>query len=377
MSLTLVKHGRESSSLTCSVEDKVNPWEKYKNESKEAQSNEIDNIKNLLQTRPNIYTTEEYDFIQDVLDDNIELIHKHIKNKININIINSAALKISLKYTHNLDLAKKLIKLGANVNAVDNNDYTCGPPFFILAVSTYNLELIKMFLEYGADINSSDDMGFNSLMIMRQEFSNNLIQVIKLLLKYGIDINHKNEYNFTAIGCAIMNGNTDAYELLIKNGANINQIDLYQENCKYKKQDSMTIDYLINSMSNIGNFGEKHLEILIQMLDLMKQINFNQNKNCYYVYQYARSNNIVVTKLLVEKYSYGDTNGKSLIECAKCGYYELVEFLLGKTNGYLPKHLNEAIICAHSMKHTNVTDLLKQYGGIIIPKPTKKKYYKK
>ena len=351
---------------------------KYKNQFKEAESNEIDNIKNLLQMRPDVYTEEEYDFIQAVIDDNIELIHKHIKNKININIMNSAALKISIKYTHNLDLAKKLIKLGANVNAIDDdNDYSFGPPFFMLAAYTCDLDLIKIFLDYGVDINSCDSLGFNSLMrIMHPEFSD-VENVIKLLLQCGIDINHKDYCNFTAIGCAIMYGNIDAYDLLMKNGANITQIDLYQENHEYKKPDSMTIDYLINNVSNLGNFGEKHLEILIQMLDLMKQINFNQNKNCYYVYQYARSNNIVVTKLLVEKYYYGDTNGKALIECAKCGYYELVEFLLGKTNDYLPKYLNKAITCAHSMKHTNVIDLLKKYGGIIIPKPTKKKYYKK
>lgn len=113
--------------------------------------------------------------------------------KINVNLAsrqNETPLMMACIKGH-LDLVKRLIKLGADIN---REGWT--PLHYAASADTpQTLEIIKLLLEESAYIDAASPNGSTPLMLAAQYSSE---AVVKLLLEEGADITLRNQRNMTA-----------------------------------------------------------------------------------------------------------------------------------------------------------------------------------
>ena len=110
----------------------------------------------------------------------------------------------------NIPILQELIKLGARVDAKDDQEST---PLH-MAVYRGNLESLRELINAKASINSIDYFGKTPLF----EASNNLSCVIELL-KFGADPNIPNKYGCTPLHRAIERGQLECVQKLVEAGA--------------------------------------------------------------------------------------------------------------------------------------------------------------
>ena len=127
-----------------------------------------------------------------------------------------------------LDLVKKLIAAGVNVEAVtplDSNQYGVfgNFPASHLAAAVGNLDMLKAIKEAGADLNSRD---YNDGGIYMQAIqAGSSPEVIAYLIENGADVNAQDKEGFTPLMMAAVTGNTDAIKRLIAAGADVERAE--------------------------------------------------------------------------------------------------------------------------------------------------------
>ena len=90
----------------------------------------------------------------------------------------------------------------------------------MFAANTANYDLVKSLVEKGAKVNERDEVGRTPLQYAAQGRST---KIVEFLIENGADIEEADDkYNDTALMHAVMNGDTDTLECLIKHGANVN-----------------------------------------------------------------------------------------------------------------------------------------------------------
>lgn len=130
---------------------------------------------------------------------------------------NPTPLIASLYFKYN-DIAKSLIKAGADVNKP--NDYPYYSPLMV-ASETNNMEMVKELINKKADINYASKMdGLTALNVT------NKADIADVLLKAGADANVvANKQCLSPLQLAVINNNYDLAETLLKYGANANHVD--------------------------------------------------------------------------------------------------------------------------------------------------------
>ena len=128
----------------------------------------------------------------------------------------------------------KLIQAGADVNKRDKDDYTA----LILAISAGHYECMALLLNAGADVNARGTSRHeNDKTALHAAVSSNNIRCVELLLDAGADVNidiplgesedifdpWSNEY-CSVLSLASYRGYNDIVKLLLKKGANVNEI---------------------------------------------------------------------------------------------------------------------------------------------------------
>ncbi|KAJ8680425.1 hypothetical protein QAD02_016212 [Eretmocerus hayati] len=183
-----------------------------------------------------------------------------------------------------IDKVKKLIRAGANVNAVDVKDNSClhyavenkdcgklisilvnadaevnslnnlGDTPLLTAVRVNNVEAVDNLVKCGANIQIANNHGDTCLHLANDE------AMVSFLLKAGAGIESVNNLGDTPLLAAIRDNNLEIASCLIKNGANINSLNSKEQTCLHlAKSDDMLCMLLdsgcapqINSISQCG-----------------------------------------------------------------------------------------------------------------------------
>jgi ankyrin repeat protein len=115
-----------------------------------------------------------------------------------------------------VDLAKRLIRSGAKVNAGTRYGVT---PLYLASVNG-NAAMIDALLRAGADANSTNPGGESALMTASRTGK---IDAVKLLLDHGADANARESVRGqTALMWAVLENHPDVVKLLLTRGADIN-----------------------------------------------------------------------------------------------------------------------------------------------------------
>ena len=109
-------------------------------------------------------------------------------------------------YRGNIEVAKFLIKNGADVNA----NSSMGSPL-MAAVVKGNIEVVNLLLEKRADVNVTDANGITAL-IYAVQFRN--AEIVKILIDHKADKTHVDKEGKTAFEYAVFTGNESIINLL-------------------------------------------------------------------------------------------------------------------------------------------------------------------
>jgi ankyrin repeat protein len=128
-------------------------------------------------------------------------------------------------YHGQLDIVKKIVKLGANIEKKSDGGLTA---YLYACKTTDNIEIIKYLIDIGADMNAQNDYNDNALFIAA-EYNKNL-QIVEFLSKY-YDVNSQGDiYNYTPLMVAARFNSIRIMRTLISKGADLFLKDKSGEN---------------------------------------------------------------------------------------------------------------------------------------------------
>ncbi len=115
------------------------------------------------------------------------------------------------------DLVKMLVSKGADVNLLDNSDWTA----LIHAITNGNIMAVKLLLDHNADTNLKDPSGKTALMYASGLRDHTAAEdLVKMLVSKGADVNQADYVaRKTALVYATECGNTKVVKWLLDNGA--------------------------------------------------------------------------------------------------------------------------------------------------------------
>src|SRR5215470_2939700 len=155
-----------------------------------------------------------------------------------------------------LDLVERLIKAGANVNAVDKfHEQTA----LIWAAAQSQSGMVKVLVDAGADVNARSRVnnwerqvtaearaiarpsgGLTPLLYATRQ---GCAECVKILAEAGADLDLGDPDNVSPLLMASLNGHWDTAEYLINKGANVNKWDWWGQNPLYAAVDLNTIPH--------------------------------------------------------------------------------------------------------------------------------------
>ena len=131
---------------------------------------------------------------------------------------------------HDIGAVQTLIKLGANVNAVEHRQVEKGMTPLMEAAYSGQADLAQIFIDKGAKVNTQSKEKYSVGMtpLMWSAMGSNLdnkVGVIALLLHYGAKPEAREEHGRSALMFAGAEGCSENISALVKGGANINGVN--------------------------------------------------------------------------------------------------------------------------------------------------------
>ena len=258
----------------------------------------------------------------------------------------STPLFLAVQFGYN-DLAKELIKEGADVNArASDMETEGGMDMLYYAVRNNNPEMTKILIDKGLDKNR--DYGYEySYYLTDIAIDNNNLDVLKLLVKRG-------DSKETLIPKAVEQNNIEMVKYLLSIGQDIDAQIFYD-------------GFWVNSPLKVAAENE-YIEMAKFLIDEGANLN---SADDYMLYAY---NNYDITKLLVDNDIFNlntNTTKEEAIKLVKDGkYYEIEKLLLSEDSnnidGYdeLMNAISKGDMKALEKLVKDDTDLNKQYDKI-------------
>jgi ankyrin repeat protein len=127
-------------------------------------------------------------FKASVLDDveTVKILIKQDKIDVNAMDVNSVTALMVASKNGSINVAKTLIKAGANVNAKDK----AGGTALMYASLWGYVDLVKLLIDAGADVNAKNSFGETALMWASEK---GRTEVVKVLLEAGANVNVKEQ----------------------------------------------------------------------------------------------------------------------------------------------------------------------------------------
>lgn len=154
---------------------------------------------------------------------------------------------------------KRLVKKGANIHCINSSNYTP----LLYAIAQNNINIIRLLLLRGANVHDKTSYKMSSILLASSCAD---LEVAILLLEYGANINDVSEFGYTPIHIACITNKVDIVEYHLKNGAYLN-IKPYDTpillSASYGRKS--IIELLLSNGANINEqniFGENVIEIL-------------------------------------------------------------------------------------------------------------------
>ena len=188
-----------------------------------------------------------FDLYNAIYDGNIIKINKLIKEGADVNAIDTygrTPLYLAATCEFNADVIKALINAGANVNATNN----AGQTPLLVAARNRSLDVIKALIDAGADVNATDNAGKTPL---HYAACCNNADVIKILINAGADVNAKNNAGQIPLHIAANYRNLDAIKALICAGADANVKVKFKDSTK-----TIGLKEILSLYSRSINIGE-------------------------------------------------------------------------------------------------------------------------
>ena len=121
----------------------------------------------------------------------------------------------------NLKFFEKVIGMSADVNWADNQGFTA----LMGACQSRNFEMCRKLIELGANVNAAHTDKSTALHYLLSKNSDDNVDILDLLLENGADINMTAPYNYTALHFAAGAGALKSVKKLLSAGINPNCVD--------------------------------------------------------------------------------------------------------------------------------------------------------
>ncbi|GJQ87249.1 hypothetical protein Trydic_g20277 [Trypoxylus dichotomus] len=372
---------------------------------------DVDIVRMLFNYKADVNFRDKYDrmpFSVAIKTGNVDLVECLLKNgaRVNLGDAHSSVPLINAIEMNDKDIVRTLLDHNADVNFMNKYDRT--PLYW--AIENESEEIIEMLLRDGAHINVVDIYGWTPLTyaIRRNKSS------IQTLLNYKADVNSKDELNRSPLYWAIEKRDVALIELLLSSGADTNVVDIYGWTpITYAiKRNKDTIDMLLNDEIDINSTskldptdldeGSKVLKIIELLLkngahgncmDLYDVatintetterimnvapvfLNYNDDTNFIrdYImtplYMAVETGNLEIVKMLVEKNGYvnyvDEVGFTPLITAVDTGNVNVAKILLDNnaSASFISKCGITALFVASFKKSIDMVELLLEHGA--------------
>lgn len=212
----------------------------------------------------------------------------------------------TVAYLGQLDVLKKLVEQGVNVNSKIGNDQS----LIFAAARGEQLDMIDYLVRQGADVNCKDDDGNTALY---SAASRGHLKTVKSLIECGADINIKNNEGRTVLHTTASWGHLCVVEFLVSHNADVNIRD----------SDGYTALYLAAE--------EGLLDVVRMLVEHGADINIRGNDNRTALFLAAMEGELETVKYLIHRnanINIKDNDGCTpLFLAAEGGELDTVKFL--------------------------------------------------
>ncbi len=166
-------------------------------------------------------------------------------------IAGATALHEAVRYG-NVEVAQKLLKAGANVNATDALGNT---PILLLIPAEKQEKIYPLLISHGADTKAKDSFGDS--VFHKCTMSRASVKTLSILLNSGAEINARNKDGATPLAVAIDCSIPEHVDFYASNGADIYASDRHAQTPVGRAIDSADISIFMSLLSSKENINSK------------------------------------------------------------------------------------------------------------------------
>ena len=127
--------------------------------------------------------------------------------------------EICLAPLDNPECLELLLEFGADPNVFNR----CGLSPLMKACKDHHIEAVRKLIKYGADVNALCPPLFEQKSVLQFAINSGNIVIINILLGKGAKLARQGEYRYSALHTAVMKGRADICRLLLQHGADANE----------------------------------------------------------------------------------------------------------------------------------------------------------